>query len=88
MPIPDSEGLPLIGATIYVEWDVPDHEDPQGWYLSTVIDHQADGQAYILFPNGQSEQLLCLMSTGRHVTRKARVVDGIFQLQQLYQITP
>ena len=78
MPMPDeSEGLPPIGATIYVERDVPDHQDPQGWYLATVIDHQADSQAHILFPNSQSEQLLCLMSTRWHLTRKAKVADAL-----------
>ena len=79
VPIPESEGLhvPPIGTTIYVEWDVPDHKDPQGWYLATVIDHQAGGQTHILFPNGQSEKLLCLMSTRWHLTRKARVVDAL-----------
>ena len=67
--IPESEGLPPIGATIYLEWDVPDHGDPQGWYLATVTDHQPDGQSHILYPNGQSEQL-CLKSTKWHLTRK------------------
>ena len=78
MPIPESEGLPPIGTTIYVEWDVPDHEDPPGWYLVTVIDHQADSQAHILFPSGQSEQLLCLTSTRWHLTRRASwVIDAL-----------
>ena len=57
LPIPESERLPPIGSTTYLEWDVPNHEDPQGWYLATVINHQADGQSHILYLNGQSDLL-------------------------------
>ena len=48
VPIPESEGLPPTGATIYLEWNVLDHEDPQGWYLATLIDHQVDGHTYFV----------------------------------------
>ena len=36
VPIPESAGLPPIGVVIYLEWNVPDHKDSQGWHLTTV----------------------------------------------------
>ena len=63
MPIPESEGLTYLITGILRDGI---------FQFATVIDHQADGQARMLFPNGRSEQLLCLMSKRWH----------------LYQITP
>ena len=81
---PCLKGLPPIGANRYLEWNISDHEDPLGWYLATVIDHQADRQTYILYTNGQSK-LFRLKSPRWHLTRKGG--KRFFQRQQLYQIT-
>ena len=49
-----------VGSCIYIHWDVPDHDDhddPQGWYLATVLDHHINGQSVIQYPNGDTEML-------------------------------
>ena len=44
IPVPNSEGLPSIGQSIYVLWDEDDSEEPIGWYKATVEEYHWDGR--------------------------------------------
>ena len=55
--IPSSEGISPVGAAIYLEWDVQEHDDPMGWYYAIVSQHYADGQSQVMYSNSDTKTL-------------------------------
>jgi len=57
LAIPDSVGLPPVGAHLYVDWSQLNPSEPPGWYLCTVSGYVDEGLAEITYRNRALETL-------------------------------
>ena len=57
IPVPNSEGLPSIGQSIYVLWDEDDSEEPIGWYKATVEKYHRDSRLSLQYSCGSTEMV-------------------------------
>ena len=51
---------PDVNSYVYAQWDEPDSEEPQGWYLAKVMSINKDGTANLIYKKGRLTEVVKL----------------------------